>query len=569
MELSFTRRLREAQDRFSGDQDWVQEGLRAEVLKLEQHHQWELQALSWSHTEQKLLLDGQIQEALQKAEEQRRTTEETMARERERLDQRWREEMRRREGQHEKIVEEAARENQRLKAELDELGRTAQRAELELSRQLNQLHDSLETRDELLAQARRKAREAELLLQQTQEELLKSRAKLEAQKAEARSLSERLELRGQCDGWRTKVRELEALLQQAAADFYLERKELREQVSVLEERLGIDPGSGPGEPPAGPALSPAGEASGKEPVLLLLLDGDGRVKAADPLADGASGGPGGPAVPASCKGLDPGSSGPAGNADKGRESSGDDGAREAESRPQGVPVVVAENVSRDEGEDHGTVGDPDGPAPPEVRVSPTRPEVAPLSFADGPLLGPRAAEENVLLLEKISLLQQKTEILEKLLDRDGEKIREGVRLLEENHGLKVGILLLRGRVEELEPEASRAAELRGRFEDCLRDNARLTRRNGELEKRLERLGRGGRGEDGDTKVSALLGELERQREALPARPDPPLQAEVKGRADELQDCCAELEKGNAGLRRAIWALRGESRTLHQTTQAQR
>lgn len=195
VELSFTQRLREAERRFSGDQDSVEKGF---LLKLEQHYQCELHTLSQSHTEQKLLLDAQIQEALQNAEEQRRTMEETMKREREQLNQQWREEMHRQDSQHEKNVEELVMENQHLKIELDELGSIAQTAELDLSRQLNELHsrleESLEARDELLAQSERKATEAERLLQQTteeREELLNSRAELEARNTEMLSIAER------------------------------------------------------------------------------------------------------------------------------------------------------------------------------------------------------------------------------------------------------------------------------------------------------------------------------------------------------------------------------------------
>lgn len=227
----------------------MEKWLQADVLRLEQHYQTELETLSQSHTEQKLLLDAQIQEALQKAEEQGRT----MAREREQLDQRWREEMHRQESQQEQKMEELAMKNQQLQTELEELSSTAQTAELELSRQLNELHDrlqeSLETRDQLLAQSERKAEEAQRLVQQTleeEEELLRSHKELEARNTEMLYVSEkqtqeRIELVNECDGLKMKIEELEVLLQQAAVDFYHETKELQERVSMLEEGLRKEP----------------------------------------------------------------------------------------------------------------------------------------------------------------------------------------------------------------------------------------------------------------------------------------------------------------------------------------
>lgn len=697
--MGFAQRIGEVARRFSGDQDSLEKGFQAEVLKLEQHHQCELHSLSHSHTEQQRLLDAQ---ALQNAEEHRRTMEETMRRERERLNQQWREEMRRQGSQHEKIVEELVMENQGLKIELDELGGAAQAAELELSRRLNELHnrlqESLESRDELLAQSARKATEAEVLLQRTVEEreqLLKSHTELEAKNSEMLSISEgqareRLELLGECDGWKMKLEELEVLLQQAAVDFYLERKELQEQVSMLVERLG----NGPGNDRKGPPVSQGPSSTGKaleegsavgmcsegpenvslehdveivteascagavedfasnydEKVELVQEKRDGWIQETDMLVerkqevDGA-------AAPACCPAESPAwnrdSSGSDGNnfnvdskseaflpwllceelqapegsdAAKGIEKKGDYKSCEAKNRPQDVPVWLAGNVSQEEAKNREIVGDPlvpkevddpDMPSPVDVHVSHLQLAAAkiqeersrdnletPDEDADRPLLRLQVMcdpEESVLLLEKISLLQQKTEILENLLGRNSEKIEAGNRLLEENYSLKVKILLLMEHVNELQLKSSRAADLQGRYEGCLWANARLTHRNGVLEKRVRWLERGasrwqrlpnpskesllddiGTLREDNRKFSELLGELERQREILSAVPavetrlDPPQQAEVKGQgAAELQDCCAELEVENGGLREAIWALQDESQTLHETTQAQR
>lgn len=706
------QRLREVEQRFSGDQDSVEKSFQAEVLELEQHYQSELQSLSQMHTEQKLRLDAQIQAAIQNAEEQRRATEETMKREREKLNQEWREGMQRQESQHEKNMEELVMENQQLRTELDELNSIAQTAELELSRQLNELHsrleESLETRDELLAQSERKVTEAELLLQQSMEEkkeLLKNHAELEAKNTEMLSLSERqtrerIELLCECDGWKVKFRELEVLLQQVAMDFYLERKELQEQVSMLEERSRNDPENNRKEYPSSLGLSSPGKAldeesaaEGPENIALeqiveIVMEascagqvegfaskqeenvefvqekGDGWISETDMLVEskqefgGASAPDCGSAESTSCKGPHIDSSGnklnmdfnseaflsrllfgevPAlqalegSHADKVTEDSRDLKSCEAKKKPQDAQIWLAGDVSQDGDKNHEIVGNPmlpqeeddlDMPSSLAVPGSHTEQEVEPVAHlnfehltakieedrshgdletpdggGDCPLLTLQdtATEENILLLEKISLLQQKTEILENLLDCNGEKIKAGNRLLEENYSLKVKILLLMEHVKELELKASKAADLQGRYEDCLRDNARLKHQNGQLETRVQRLERGvsrwqgfpnpsrvslldeiGTLREDNKKFSELLGELERQREILSAIPavetllDLPSQTEVKGQvAVELQDCCAELEKENFGLREAIWVLQDESQTLHETTRAQR
>lgn len=674
--MSFTQRIREVELRFSGDQDSVEQAFQ----KLEQHYQCELQTLSQSHTEQKLLLDTQMQEALKKAEEERRTMEGTMKRDQEQLIQRWGEEMHRQESQHEKNMEEVVMENQHLKKELEKLSSVALTAELELSRQLNELHnrlqESLETRDELQAQSERRAAETELLLQQAVEEreqLLRSHAELQAKSAEMLSSSERhsqerIELLRECHGWRVKSEELEVLLQQAAADFYLERTELQEQVSMLEERLRDGPEDGRKGLAVSQGSSAPGKAVGEESAAGVFAEAPGKVsleRDVDMLTEagesdlpvGSEQGADGASAPDGCPAESPCSPGgtkfnvassseaflswslceevptlqvlQGSDADGGIEDGGALKSRKAESKPQDVPVRLAVNESPDEDGNHEIVGDPlvpkevddpDMPSPPDLQVPRVELGGEPAAHltaetheegsrgdqeasdegADCPLLRLQvmwntATEENILLLEKISLLQHKTDLLENLLDRNGEKIKAGNRLLEENYSLKVQILLLLERVKELELKSSEAADLQGRYEDCVRENARLKHSNGELERRVRWLERGVVGGQGvpkpstgslledistlredNKKFSELLGELRRQREILSAIPavetllDLPPQAQVQGGvATQLQDCCAELEKQNTGLRQAIWALQDESQTLHETTLAQR
>ncbi|KAM8913646.1 uncharacterized protein AB9W97_005603 [Spinachia spinachia] len=193
------------------------------------------------------------------------------------------------------------------------------------------------------------------------------------------------------------------------------------------------------------------------------------------------------------------------------------------------------------------------------------------------------SHENVLLLEKISLLQQKTEILENLLAYNAEKIKTSDQILEENYGLKVKMLLLMEHVKELEVEASKTADVQIRYEDCLCENAKLKDLNGELAKRVWSLERRVyvlhefqdqqialvdeisrmRAENG--KLSTLFSELERHRET---------QSEESLRqhhhtVSSLEDGCEEFENQNTKLRRAITELQGKSQSLNATTLAHR
>uniref|UniRef100_A0AAQ5YWX9 EF-hand domain-containing protein n=1 Tax=Amphiprion ocellaris TaxID=80972 RepID=A0AAQ5YWX9_AMPOC len=251
--MSFEQKIKEVEDRFSGDQDSAEERFQADVLKLEQHYQSELKALSESHMTQKLHWEAEMQKALESIEEQIKMMEEAMEQERERLNEEWTKERQEIESVHSEEMEALMVENKQLQNELDELMSNAQTKEIELSRQLNDLHnrlqESLDTKHELVVQIENKALETELLLNQTVEdfkqeraELLSNYSELEAKYNEMlamseRQITERIELLTERDDLKMKIEELEKLLKQAAVDFELERKELQENVSVLEEKL--------------------------------------------------------------------------------------------------------------------------------------------------------------------------------------------------------------------------------------------------------------------------------------------------------------------------------------------
>lgn len=747
METSFQRRIKEVEDRFSGDQESVEKRFQADVWKLEQHYQRELKLLSESHAEQKLHWGVQLQQALESAEKERRTMEENMEREREMLDQRWEKEKHELESLHEEKLKDLMTKKQQLQHEVDELVNVAQTKEIELSRQLNDLHsrlqESLETRDQLLAQSEKKALESELLLnrtieefQQEKAELLSSRSELEA-KAEMLCISElqtreRIELLTERDDLKVKIEELEALLQQAAVDFEMERKELQDDISVLQNRLKDVPeddreelvaerdllrnGIKEVELDLSQRLSSAEKARVQEDEeddvdvtvkaphaldedsenteIFDKTDGNVSAPSADPgdRTDPAEGAEdnlvyllknpkspqevgGDPETSccspgnrhqdlylASCEGHDPvlnenysdadtagGAVFPRTRCDEGGEVQGFEGVNvhedgengeasescEEGKKPQDVPALEDKSPYRGDELCHETAvkdlmleekHDPDEMFRVDFEVPClslnshdrrqeaellttklkdefTRDGVKPLDEdadcegGECPLLTLQvlyntAAEENVILHEKISLLQQKTELLENLLAHNGEKIQTGRLVLEENYSLKVKILVLLEHIKELELKALKMTDLQIRYEDCMFENAKLRQQNGELERRVWSLESGLnifhdfhnrskvpladeliRMRDENVKLSELLGEMERRGEvpsptAAPVQDDQP-EVKVQQPASDLHGCCEELEKENSDLRRAITELQDESQVLDQTTLAHR
>lgn len=823
IEISFTQRIKEVEDRFSGDQESVAKRFQADVSKLEQHYQSELKVLSESHVKQKLHWEAQIQEALENAEEQRRVVAEAMEQERESLNQEWKKERHELERLHKEEIEELLMKNQRLQNELDYFFSMAQTKEIELSRQLNDLHNrlqgSLETKDELLAQSEKKVFETELLLNQTVEDFKQERAELMSSQSEQeakysemlsiseRQITERIELLTERDDLKMKIEELEMLLKQAAVDFELERQELQEHLSILEEKLKDNPENDREELIAerdmlkirikelemefSQILSSAEEtclappeiclndvnladSSNQELVCLspFLIEQDVDVGTLTEAPDAGHRGPeniknvdneydekvpatnddpgdnilevkrdvaeketlfvtenndtrqesahvfgeefhsqavagledyqmgdsspqeveGDPEV--SCCSAEIGHEDPdsiscdghntdENNSDveskneavspemqceaassleafEGVDADGDakDGENkvalescEEENKPQDVPALVNESPSHEDEPCHETVvdpsvleetGDPDelSLVDAEVACLPNishdrRHEVELVSDSDCEHLTAEiqdecahdcldedadiedrecsllklqalyhtATEENILLHEKISLLQQKTEILENLLAHNSEKIKTGHQVLEENYSLKVKVLLLMEHVKELEIKALKMTDLQIRYEDCMCENAKLKEQNSELEKRVWSLESGmnvfhdfqdqqislvdeiGRMREENNKLSELFSELERQGEILSAiHPDAgqlegpteeslldlSSQLEVKVQAaTDLEGCCEEFEKQNTKLRRAITELQDKSQTLNETTQAHR
>lgn len=679
LELSFQQRMKEVEERFSVNQDSVEKRFQADVLRLEQDYQSELKALSESHVEMRLGLEAQLQEALENIEKERKLAEETIALEQERLDQRREEDRHDLENCYKERVKDLATINQQLLQEVDSLVAEAQTKEIELSRQLNDLHtrlqESLKARDKLLAQTERRTLESELLI----------RERIEQER----------------DDLKMKVEELEVLLRQAALDFELERKELQEEVTILENRLKYSlEGKGqeliPGdairnsfEESVNQVLSPAQKTNMldeeencfknvQDALDDIYEDGDGgdltvcAERVEEPL----------PSIPtkrdfhsevhqddegdteshrcspgifstASCEYLNPdgsvisenrcgvNASGKSASTQMPWENDGADKHSEGanilvggengeapescgqEIKPQDVPALEDNGALPEDERSRetavGTLGPQESHDPAEMSLvdfevpylshncHEQRREAEPPTAAqagnemkhDGvkppdtgnicegggcplvalQLLYNTAARENNLLRDKASLLQQKTEVLENLLAHSGDKVQASRLALEENHGLKVQVLLLLEHVKELELKALGMTQLQVQYEDSTLENARLRWQKQQLERKIWSL------EDRPSSSHRVPKHLKVDEKAGIRDGGTIVLCELKRRSSrgldgsstmaevqpvlDLQGCCAQMERQNWGLRKALTELQDQSQALDRSTLAQR
>ncbi|MEQ2211197.1 hypothetical protein XENOCAPTIV_005256, partial [Xenoophorus captivus] len=751
VEISFTQRIRDIEDRFSCDQESAAERFQAKIFKLQQLYQSELKTLSESHAMQKLHWEREMQDVLEGTEEQRKTVEEAVGQERERCNQEWENERQKLENVHCEEIEALKMENKQLQHELEDVISSAQRKEIELSMQLNELHSRLQEKHQLLTQSEDRFLQTELLLSQTLEdfkqerdELLSYNSDLQAKYSEIishaeRHVSERIQLLTERDDLQVKVEDLEALLKQAALDFELERKEILEDLVVLEKKLKdtqeVDVEALRAERDVlkirmkelqveqEQVLATLNEKQGKDSnnrnVFIAKHDNESSPALSDQDGD----------VSAMPSGL--GSINADLDHDDGNFAAIEDRMDEQDGQDE---VTINQDIQPEifsEGCDNHKFG-----VPPEQNLGDQGPErgeldsessdsylcvenknkavsheiqgedLSPLqAFNDGKnkvalescnqktkpedcgscfhedqqhretvvvalmpeetpgdpaeqsvedakfnrlLNGPHgrqesdllldcehenqdksahdsaetvsdcenqkcatiklqalyntATEENVLLHEKISLLQQKTEMVESLLAHHSKKVTTSRQALEENLKLKVQMLLLMEHVRELHVKSLQMADLQIRYEDCMCENAKLKEQNGALENRVwslesrlnvfhdvcdqhaslvDEISRM-RGENAE--LFYLLNELERQDEhsnltsdtEIAERPmgeaflPPYNQLEEKYQAGNgVEDCCREFEEQNGKLRRAIAELQDESQIINETTQAYR
>nr|XP_049596587.1 ninein isoform X1 [Syngnathus scovelli] len=479
-QASFSEKIKQAEERVSGEQESAAARFQADVLNLERHFESQLRELSESHAEQKLLWEERLSQARQSAEE-------------------W-----------QKMAQEA-------------------------TERLDVLQESLQASEDLLARSDKKAEDDQVLLKQTvedfrqeREEFQNSYEQLEMKYQDVLSISrqqtaERISLLTERDDLKLRIEDMEKLLKQAAEDFELDRKELQREVAILEEKVkgsqsqdlllsaGSIPENSFGEEDLEMKSDPTDEPDEDAPQLKMEAIEDQEVswtrkanndsessneepddKSEDPYmtSDLES-----PKIDVNKKCQDQDSS-QSGALDKHQEERG----------PQDVPFSAMESLSQmettvgsldpcelsegDATNDHDSESDWDDFNEEHTKVSP---ELLDQDIDDElqdfelQSSDHQSKEENVLLQEKIFLLQQKTELLQSLLEHNSKKIQTGCEYLEENYSLKVKMFLLMEHIKVLEIKTSKLTELQARHEDYTWENVTLKRQNAELKKMLRRL----------------------------------------------------------------------------------
>ncbi|XP_053700899.1 ninein isoform X2 [Synchiropus splendidus] len=531
MESSFSQRLKSVEERFSGDHQSVEERFRADVLRLEDHYQSELQLLSESHARDKQGWEAQMQRALEISEEQR-VKMETLEQDKGQQKQNPVTDF------HKEEVEALLMSNQQLQEDKGHLITMAQTKEMELGRQLNDLHDrlqqSLQCQEELLARSIQKRMETELLLNQTVEDFQHERAELHKHQCQLElkyesQTAERTELLAERERLNMKIQELEVLLQQAVVDFELERQELQGCVSELQQRLAAV-GVVYQEFAAEGDLCP--EKTWVCQVEMKMEDEEGTVSASsqerkrEALGLGSSRrgscheketsgasvesrteapsvqqvsletfhqdcspstGEGG--VHESCDGGEPHQEASLNTSSPSQENKLAPELHEVVGAPSrlgetggpGEPSGDDTELSSLASDSQELVEDSDCGSLCEHSTTKTEG-----SSHDGASETPcpAATEQNLLLHEKIVLLQQKNTVLQNVLAHKNERLRSGQQCVEDNLRLRVKLSLLLEHVRVLELQALQMAELQIRYEDCMCENAKLKEQNGELEQRV-------------------------------------------------------------------------------------
>ncbi|KAL0178327.1 hypothetical protein M9458_027221, partial [Cirrhinus mrigala] len=257
LEKQFSQRLEEVEEA-------VSERFQVDVHKLEQHYQSEIAALAQQHAADRAHWEEESEAATKEAEQQWKLLKEELDLEREEL----KKERQSLELTHAQDIKTLTDKNLVLQAELEAFVSAARTKEIELSHQLNELHnhvqDRLEAKDLLLAQAEHKATELEEMLKQAVDDFIQERAELqrslsalESRRGEVLSFSENMELIG-------TIQEGEEFLCQEVKDerkaLLAERDALALRVVQLEEMV-LQLMSSTGEPSAEPSQEPCMEST--------------------------------------------------------------------------------------------------------------------------------------------------------------------------------------------------------------------------------------------------------------------------------------------------------------------
>lgn len=232
LETQFSQRLEQVEVRFYGDQEAVSERFQVDVHKLEQNYQSEIAALAQQHAVDRAHWEEESEAATKEAEQQWKLLREALDLEREEL----KTERQCLELAHAQDIKALTDKNLQLQAELEAFVSAARTKEIELSRQLNELHnhvqDRMEAKDLLLAQAEHKATELEELLKQAVDDFIQERAELQ------RSLSALESRRGEVLSF-TESMELIGTIQEGEEVLYQELKDERKALLAERDTLAL------------------------------------------------------------------------------------------------------------------------------------------------------------------------------------------------------------------------------------------------------------------------------------------------------------------------------------------
>ncbi|KAI1895270.1 hypothetical protein AGOR_G00104570 [Albula goreensis] len=592
LEIHFSQRIREVEARFSGDQEAVSERFQTDVSKLEQHYQTELQDLSERHAEEKAKWKSEMEEAAQAAEEGKRALQEALEQEKQSLTQELVKERDLLEQSHREEFDALAAKNKELQNELENLISTAQSKEIELSRQLNELHnrlqENLDAKDELLAQSEKKAQEIELLLRQAVEDFEQEKAELQGNLDELeernketlslaeKNVEEREKLVAETDQLRSKIQVMEAEIHQLAElrEKYEELKTEREEscgvFTSLENQIV--------ELKAEIERLTNGQKVGTETETCDVDNNVLTVESPLPETEGSG------------------------------EKADNDDSEAAVSQEKMAPLEKeADMLSKLQAEYEEAVKERDIAICKTAELQAQVDEIQSRAsrYAEIQAQCDSANENNLVLKEQVYQLQQKRNELEEIISDNCKKITAGEQALEENNHLRDRISAMINYTKEMDAKTSEIVELQSRCDECMCKNAKLREQNQKLEDRLldlegkmyliqdfqdhhaKLLDEMTRIKEENSRLNAQVQELQKQDDILVTLQHEAEMAMAEAIADEtfqdlnsqleakiqavsdLEDCCTEFERQNAKLRRALTGLQEKSLKIHEKMQAHR
>ncbi|KAG7466178.1 hypothetical protein MATL_G00161930 [Megalops atlanticus] len=600
LEMHFSQRIRDLETRFSGDQEAVSERFQTDVCKLEQQYQSELHNLSECHAEEKAKWKSEMEEITQAAEEEKRALREVLQQEKDSITQELVKERQLLEQAHKKDFDALAAKNKELQNELESFISAAQIKEIELSRQLNELHsrlqENLDAKDELLARSEKKALELELLLQQAVEDFEQEKVEfqsnvdeLEERNKKTLSLAEKREderenLLAENNQLKSKIQEMEAGISQLAElrkkfeEMRMEKEESCTVISSLQNQIE----ELKSEMERVTSLRQEQEVHVENVVAseacddMIATPRDSLILVVEPLLQ------------------------------EKKENTNNDKAAFIQQRmchlekdAEMIPKLqaVCKEAAREQDLSIFKIVEP------QDKVDGFQAQACLLAELQAQY--DATNEKNIVLQQQIVQLQQRTRELEFILEDNYKKIAAGEQAIEDNISLKDDLSAMVEHTKKMEAKISEMMNLQIKYEECLSENSRLGEQNKQLEDRLldleskmhiiqdfheqhvELQNEMIRMKKENCKLSTKVRELQKQDEVLlnlqqeaeialteamaeETLQDLNSQLEAKIQAvSDLEDCCTEFERQNAKLRRALSGLQEKSLKIHEKMQAHR